>query len=150
MRDAGEVMRWEEEVCIVSGDNRAWPEEPKTVIELWCRSRSGHSSMLLVNGLRPYVEISDTKSEGSSNEPESLSKVSSVRGVQGNPESSGMKLSQDGVVRPHYRVYVRDTTKVRVVRKSLSEQGWRVTSADILFFQRLLLDLDLGPHIAMK
>ena len=150
MRNAGEVMQWGEEVCIVSGDNRAWPEEPKTVIELWCRSRSGHSSMLLVNGLRPYVEISDPKSEGSSDEPESLRNASSVRGVQGEPESSGMKLSQDGVVRPHYRVYVRDTTKVRGVRKSLTEQGWRVTSADILFFQRLLLDLDLGPHIAMK
>ena len=25
-----------------------------------------------------------------------------------------------------------------------------MTSADILFFQRLLLDLDLGPHIAME
>ena len=150
MRNTGEVMQWEEEVCIVSGDNRAWQEEPKTVIELWCRSRSGHSSMLLVNGLRPYVEISDPKSDGGSDEPEFLSKVSSVRGVQGEPESSGMKLSQDGVVRPHYRVYVSDTTKVRGVRKSLSEQGWRVTSADILFFQRLLLDLDLGPHIATK
>ena len=44
--------------------------------------------MLLVNGLRPYLEISDHKSEGSSDEPESLSNVSSVRGVQGEPESS--------------------------------------------------------------
>ena len=116
-------MQWGEEVCIVSGDIRAWPEEPKTVFELWCRSKSGHSSMLLVNGLRPYVEISDPKSEVSLDEPESLRKVSSVRGVQGEPESSGMKLSQDGVVRPHYRVYVNDTTKVRGVRKYCHEEG---------------------------
>ena len=142
-------MRWDEEVCIVSGDNRAWPYEPKTVIELWCRSKAGHSVMLLVNGLRPYVEISDPRSDGSPEDPEFLGNAASVKGVQGNPEPSGMKLSQDGVVRPHYRVYVRDTTKVRGARKALSDQGWTVTSADILFFQRLLLDLDLGPHIRM-
>ena len=140
-------MRWEEDTCIVSGDNRAWPDEPRTVIELWCRSRAGHSTLLLVNGLRPYVEISDPKSDGSPEDPDLLGNVSSVRDVQADPEPSGMKLSQDGVVRPHYRVFVKDTTKVRSVRKALSDSGWRVTSADILFVQRLLLDLDLGPHI---
>ena len=142
-------MSWDDEVCIVSGDNRAWQqgERPSTVIELWCRSRAGHSTLLLVNGLRPYVEISDPKSDGSSGDPEFLGNVSSTRDVQGEPEPTGMKLSQDGVTRPHYRVYVKDTTKVRSVRKALSDSGWRVTSADILFVQRLLLDLDLGPHI---
>jgi len=140
-------VRWEEDTCIVSGDNRAWPDEPRTVIELWCRSRAGHSTLLLVNGLRPYVEISDPKSDGSPEDPDLLGNVSSVRDVQADPEPSGMKLSQDGVVRPHYRVFVKDTTKVRSVRKALSDSGWRVTSADILFVQRLLLDLDLGPHI---
>ena len=142
-------MQWSEEVCIVSGDNRAWPDEPNTVIELWCRAKSGHSVLLLVNGLRPYVEISDPKSDDTSQEPDLLGNATSVKGAYGDPESSGMKLSQDGVTRPHYRIYVRDTTKVRGVRKSLSDQGWTVTSADILFFQRLLLDLDLGPHIMM-
>mgnify|MGYP001163975398 CR=1 FL=1 len=145
-------MRWEEDTCIVSGDNRAWQQgdEPRTVIELWCRSRAGHSTLLLVNGLRPYVEISDPKSDGSPEDPEFLGNVSSVRDVQADPEPSGMKLSQDGVVRPHYRVFVKDTRKVRSVRKALSDSGWRVTSADILFVQRLLLDLDLGPHIRMR
>ena len=58
-------MQWNEDVCIVSGDNRAWQDggEPKTVIELWCRSRSGHSTLLLVNGLKPYVEISDPSTD---------------------------------------------------------------------------------------
>ena len=143
-------MQWDEEFCIVSGDNRAWPDEPRTVIELWCRSKAGHSALLLVNGLRPYVEISDPTSDSSSGDPEFLANATSVKGVQGDPEPSGMKLSQDGVVRPHYRIYVRDTTKVRGARKSLSDQGWTVTSADILFFQRLLLDRDLGPHIRAR
>ncbi len=142
-------MRWEEDTCIVAGDNRAWQQgdESGTVIELWCRSRAGHSTLLLVNGLRPYVEISDPKSDGGPEDPEFLGNVAAVRDVQGGPAPSGMKVSQDGVVRPHYRVFVKDTTKVRSVRKALSDSGWRVTSADILFVQRLLLDLDLGPHI---
>ena len=146
-------MVWEEEACIVSGDNRAWEQNgsSRTVIELWCRSKSGHSILALVNGLKPYVEISNPKSERQDYEAnEILHAVSKVRGVEGNPELNGVKLSQDGVERPHYRVYVKDTTKVRSVRKSLSEAGWKVTSADILFVQRLLLDLDIGPHIKLS
>ena len=147
----GDFMQWDEDVCIVSGDNRDWQDgdEPRTVIELWCRSRAGHSTLLLVNGLSPYVEISDPSTdESSSGSNLSLGRVAETNGVRGEPEPSGMKLStMDGRVRPHYRVHVRGTTKVRGVRKALSEFGWTVTSADILFVQRLLLDLDLGPHI---
>jgi len=147
-------MQWNEDVCIVSGDNRAWQDggEPKTVIELWCRSRDGHSTLLLVNGLKPYIEISDPSTDEDSSESKlSLEKVSATKDVRGDPVSNGMKLStRDGKVRPHYRVFVRDTTKVRGVRKALSGIGWTVTSADILFVQRLLLDLDLGPHVRMS
>ena len=143
-------MQWEEERCIVSGDNRAWQHEgePRTVIELWCRSKRGHSLLLLVNGLSPYVEISDPRTNETNKQPSlSLDSVSTIKTVQGKPESIGLKLSQDGVIRPHYRIYVRDTRFVRSVRKNLEEFGWTVTSADIPFFQRLLLDCDLGPHI---
>ena len=58
-------MRWNDDVCIVSGDNRAWQDgdNPKTAIELWCRSRSGHSVLVIVNGLRPYLEISDPSTD---------------------------------------------------------------------------------------
>ena len=147
-------MQWCEEVCIVSGDNRAWEDEgdPKTVIELWCRSRDGHSVLLLVNGLKPYVEISDPSMDEDGNEPNlHLSKVAEHKDVRDEPVPSGSKLStRDGKIRKHYRVFVKDTTKVRGVRKSLSALGWEVTSADILFVQRLLLDLDLGPHIQIK
>jgi len=146
-------VEWEEETCIVAGDNRAWQHggDPRTAIELWCRSRAGHSTLLLVNGLRPYVEISDTRTaDRVSATPLSLAAVPDIREVHGEPEPIGDKLSQDGVKRPHYRVYVRDTRFVRNVRKRLSDSGWSVTSADILFVQRLLLDLDLGPHISTR
>ena len=146
-------MIWEDELCIVSGDNRAWQDgqNSNTVIELWCRSKFGHSVLLLVNGLRPYIEISDPKTDEINDSPSlTLSSVSANKDVQGEPEYIGMKLSQDGTIRPHYKVFLKNTTKVRSVRKILSDQGWIVTSADILFVQRLLLDRDLGPHIKVK
>ena len=53
-------MQWEEEMCIVSGNNRAVDgKPPKTVVELWCRARAGHSVTLLVDGLRPYLVVSE-------------------------------------------------------------------------------------------
>ena len=136
-------MEWKEKVCIVAGDNRAWKNSDghKTAIELWCRSKSGHSTLLIVNGLRPFVEISDCRSEQrAADSPLSLVRVSSMHEVEGL-ENLGEKLSQDGLQRVHYRVFVRDTRFVRSVRKRLSESGWTVTSADILFVQRLMLDL---------
>ncbi|MBU38207.1 MAG: hypothetical protein CMA59_01635, partial [Euryarchaeota archaeon] len=126
-------MQWNEDVCIVSGDNRAWQDEDesKTVIELWCRTRAGHSALLLVNGLKPYVEISDPSTDEALPTPNlSLERVTDTKDVRSEPEPSGMKLStRDGRVRPHYKVFVRDTTKVRGVRKALSGLGWTVTSA---------------------
>ena len=44
---------------------------------------------------------------------------------------------------------VRDTTVVSRLRERL-RGDWRVTSADIQFHKRLMLDLDLGPHISAK
>ena len=100
-------MIWEDELCIVSGDNRAWQDgqNSNTVIELWCRSKFGHSVLLLVNGLRPYIEISDPKTDEINDSPSlTLSSVSANKDVQGEPEYIGMKLSQDGTIRPHYKV----------------------------------------------
>ena len=51
-------MQWEEEMCIISGDNRAVEGKPhRTTVELWCRTRTGHSVTLLVEGLRPYMVV---------------------------------------------------------------------------------------------
>ncbi len=145
----GADVRWEGEMCIVSGDNRAWGSEggPRTVVELWCRSREGHSVVVLVNGLSPYLEISDKDTIGDESPKRSLDSVAKLSEVVGEPTLLGQKLAKDGKSRNHYRVMVRDTRFVRNLRKRLIDDGWTVTSADILFVQRLLLDLDLGPHV---
>ena len=87
-------MQWNEDVCIVSGDNRAWQDEgePKTVIELWCRTRSGHSALLLVNGLKPYVEISDPSTDETLPTPTlSLERVSDTKDVRSDPCTASQK-----------------------------------------------------------
>ena len=51
-------MQWEEEMCIVSGSYQSLEGKPyRTIVELWCRTRSGHSVTLLVEGLRPYMVV---------------------------------------------------------------------------------------------
>ena len=142
-------MEWREEACIISGDNRALPGNVgKTAIELWCRSKSGHSVLLLVHGLNPYIEISDPKTDNNSEGPSlSLESVSDDWRVIGKPLPLGNKLFE-GKLRPHWRVFVKDTTIVRKLRSDLSSQGWNVTSSDILLVHRLLMDCDLGPHVS--
>ena len=51
-------MRWKGEMCIVSGSYQSVDSKPPTTtVELWCRARAGHSVVLLVEGLRPFLEI---------------------------------------------------------------------------------------------
>ena len=145
-------MAWQEELCIISGDNRSWEQNniSKTVIELWCRSKTGHSVLLLVNGLRPYLEIFDPNTDSDSIKPTlSLDKLNFIKELHGQPERIGNKLFE-GEMKPFWRLYIKDTRYVRNVRERLMKIGWGVTSADILFVQRLLLDCDLGPHIKVK
>jgi DNA polymerase I len=144
-------LEWSEEACIISGDNRALPGNVgKTAIELWCRSKSGHSVLLLVHGLNPYLEISDPKTNSDSISPIlSLESVSEDWRVIGSPLPIGNKL-YEGKEKPHWRVFVKDTTIVRKLRSELSAQGWNVTSSDILLVHRLLMDCDLGPHISFS
>ena len=143
------TLEWREDACIISGDNRAWPGNVgKTAIELWCRSKSGHSVLLLVNGLNPYVEISDPQTNSNSKSPNlSLESISDDWRVVGKPVSLGNKL-YEGKQKPHWRVSVKDTMSVSKLRSELSSIGWDVTSSDILFVHRLLMDCDLGPHIS--
>ena len=145
------TLEWKEEACIISGDNRALPGNVgKTAIELWCRSKSGHSVLLLVHGLNPYIEISDPKTNSNSTSPSlSLESISEDWRVVGPPLLLGNKLYK-GEERPHWRVFVKDTTIVRKLRSELSTQGWDVTSSDILLVHRLLMDCDLGPHISFS
>ena len=58
-------MRWDGEVCIVSGSYQAVASTPpRTVVELWCRAREGHSVVLLVDGLSPFLEIAPSGKAG--------------------------------------------------------------------------------------
>jgi DNA polymerase I len=142
-------MVLEEELCIISGDNRSWENNniPNTVIELWCRSKKGHSVLLLVNGLRPYLEIFDPNTNSDSTKPTiSLEVIEELKEIYGPPVRIENKLFE-GKMKPFWRIYIKDTRYVRNVREKLMKMGWGVTSADILFVQRLLLDCDLGPHI---
>ncbi len=136
---------WRDDLCIVAADNRSWGDS-NTVVELWCRSQRGHSVLLLVNGLRPYIEISPREG-GCSGTDEDIRNVLSLSSVtEICPPVT--KWSSKGDM-PHWRVMARDTTVITRLREVL-KADWTVTSADIQFHKRLLYDLDLGPHITAK
>ena len=142
-------MQWEEEMCIVHGDNRsAGDKPPKTVVELWCRARSGHSVTLLVQGLRPYLVVAQPGRPQPTDQAQSalefLGSMDEV--VEITPLGD---LWTDKGEKPHWKVEVTQPYTVSRLRKRIRDM-WDVTSADILFVQRLLLDCDLGPHILAR
>ena len=142
-------MQWEEEMCIVHGDNRsAGDKPPKTVVELWCRARSGHSVTLLVQGLRPYLVVALP------GRPQPADKAQSALEFLGSMDEIVEitplgDLWTDKGEKPHWKVEVTQPYTVPRLRKRIRDM-WDVTSADILFVQRLLLDCDLGPHILAR
>ncbi len=136
-------MEWEERMCIISGSYQSTDSKPpRTTVELWCRSQAGHSVVLLVNGLRPYFDIA---LRGAPRPGESVN-LDDVRSISEVVEVEGpvTKWTRHGEKR-HWRVYADQPYSVRRLRKKLED--WEVTSADIPFQNRLMLDLDLGPHI---
>ena len=145
-------MGVEEDACIVAASYQSFGTE--TVVELWLRAREGHSTLLLVHGLRPFLEIAVAGKTANlpSDIEEKLEKVRSIKGVTSihNPIEKWTDLG----IKPHWKVEVKQPwmitsgPKIRDSIKALG--GWTVTSADIIFPQRLLLDLDLGPHIRWK
>ena len=147
----GVTLEWSDEACIISGDNLALPGNiSKTAVELWCRSKLGHSVLLLVHGFNPYIEISDPRTNSNSTSPSlSLESVSEDWRVVGPPLSLGNKL-YEGNERPHWRVFFKEDMMKSKLRSELSAQGWDVTSSDIFLVHRLLMDCDLGPHISFS
>ena len=143
-------MQWEEEMCIISGSYRSGEgKPPRTTVELWCRARSGHSVTLLVNGLRPYVVIALPGKPSPASEANSALDYLRSRDWAVNVSPIGDKWTQDGI-KPHWKVEVPQPWMITSgpnIRKILKE-SWEVSSADILFERRLLLDYDLGPHIS--
>jgi len=143
-------MQWEEEMCIVSGSYQSGEGRPhRTTVELWCRARSGHSVTLLVNGLRPYVVIALPGKPRPASEADSA--LDYLRSMDWAVDVTpiGDKWTPDGD-KPHWKVEVPQPwmiTRGPNIRKTLQE-SWEVSSADILFERRLLLDYDLGPHIS--
>ena len=142
-------MQWEEEMCIVSGSYQSVDGRPqRTVVELWCRSRSGHSVTLLVEGLRPYMVVAQPGRPQPASQAESG--LDFLRGMDEVVEITpiGDKWTPVGE-KPHWRVDVTQPYVVPRIRKRIQD-SWEVTSADIVFVQRLLLDCDLGPHITAR
>jgi DNA polymerase I len=140
-------MPAEEEACIVAGSYQSHGAE--TVVELWLRAREGHSTLLLVHGLRPFLEIAIPGKDAQvpADIEARLAAVLSIRDVTRvhDPVDKWTDLG----VKPHWKIEVRQPFTVPKIRDALKIE-WEVSSADIIFPQRLLLDLDLGPHIAWK
>ncbi len=142
-------MQWEEEMCIVSGSYQSSEGKThKTTVELWCRARAGHSVTLLVEGLRPYLVVAQP------GRPQPASDAASMLDFLGSMEEVveitpiGDKWTPMGD-KPHWRVEVTQPYVVPRLRRRIQD-SWDVTSADVLFVQRLLLDCDLGPHILAR
>ncbi|MBT4058891.1 MAG: hypothetical protein HOE69_01095 [Euryarchaeota archaeon] len=138
------------ESCVVEGHYKGRDTEsgPETVIELWCRDRQGHSVLLLVTGVRPWLEISLRGRPSSLENIDSL--LDSVRSLKGVSKvcDSVDKWSAMGV-KPHWRVEVGQPWEVPKLRKSL-ETDWALSNADIPFINRFFIEYDLGPHITAE
>ena len=146
------AVRANVECCVVQGSyrSRAGEEGPETVVELWCRAREGHSVLLLVHGMRPYLEIA-VPGRPTAELPEDIEqRLERVRQTNGvtrvhEPQEKWTELG----TKPHWRVEITQpwamTTGPRVREKL--EADWETTSADIVFVNRLFYDNDVGPHI---
>ena len=105
---------------------------------------------LIVRGLRPYLEIALPGAAADAAAVSDAEVERMLTNALAQPEVVSIgepveKWTEDGVKR-HWRVEVTQPFKVKDVRRPLGEI-WDVSSADIVFPQRLLLDADLGPHI---
>ena len=117
-----------------------------TVVEVFGRTSEGLSVVLLVHGMRPWLEVSRPGPPQPINtvEIERLRGVKHVVDVQGPVD----KLTEQGV-KPVWRLYVEQPFLVPRVRDALDGR-WLTYSSDIVFGQRLLLDRNLGLHIGVK
>ena len=127
-------------------------KKPRSTIELWVRTRAGHSALILVNGLRPWLEISipgicDDPNELPVDLEHRLQRVSELEEVDRIHEPE-LKWTDLGV-KLHWKVEVNQPYLVPRLREKLSEDNWQLTAADIIFQRRFFFDGDLGPHISV-
>ena len=138
------------ESCVVKGSYiMDSPSRNDTVIELWCRAKEGHSVLLLVTGMNPWLEISIPGRPSTNNEIENLlEQVSLIKGVTKIHDSVD-KWTRMGI-KPHWKVDIKRpwmmTDSRHQIRNKLSGD-WELTNADIPFVNRLFMDNDIGPHI---
>lgn len=141
------------EACVVNTSymGRDGKNGPETVIELWCRAKEGHSVVVLVTGVRPWLEVSlPGRPQMPADIDSRLNSVASLKGVS-KVKPVGEKWTALGY-KPHWRVEVEQPWMVSSgpnVRKQL-EADWTISSGDIPFTNRLFLDNDIGPHISAE
>ena len=127
--------------------------EPLTVVELFGRMDDGRSVCVLVHGQRPTFEIApigewkvgDTVPVFLTDRLDSVRLMEHVVSVSEHRE----KWTELGV-RPVWTVEAEQPFHVPQLRKTLQAQSWRVFSGDIPFVNRLLLDGNLGMHVAFE
>ena len=127
--------------------------EPATVVELFGRMDDGRSVCVLVHGQRPTFEIAPIGEWklGDAVPVFLEDRLASVRAMEHVVSVSDHveKWTELGV-RPVWTVEAEQPFHVPQLRKTLQAQSWRVFSGDIPFVNRLLLDGDLGMHIAFE
>jgi len=128
-------------------------DSPVTTIELWVRTRGGHSAVVLVDGLRPWVEISVP---GICEDPNSLPAdlAHRLERVLAHDEVTRLHEPElkwtDLGVKLHWRVEVTQPYVVPRLREKLAKENWQLTAADIVFDRRFFLDADLGTHLSIE
>lgn len=151
-------MQTEIDCAIVTGRYHSTTADdgPITTIELWGRSREGHSVVLLVGGIRPFIEIS---LPGNCADPEDLPDDIERR-LKAVADDEDVTFIHPPVTKwtdlgekKHWRVEVSQPYVVPRLRERLTGSdmhNWIMTSADILFQNRFFLNSDLGPHLTAK
>ena len=128
-------------------------DSPATTIELWVRTRDGHSAVILVDGLRPWMEISVP---GICEDPNSLPADLEHRLERVLEHDEVTRLHEpelkwtDLGVKLHWKVEVTQPYVVPRLREKLAKENWQLTAADILFERRFFLDADLGTHLTIE
>ena len=145
--------RWEGRVGVICSRYRSIGEGAtgSTVVELFGRAASGESVCVLVHGLRPHIEVAPIGRWSSGLDvPEALLEAAArLKGREQVREVSGPELRwTDLGWKPVWRVEVHQPFMVPELRRAL-EGAWSLFAADIPFTNRLLLEADLGMHVAV-
>ena len=106
---------WEDELCIISADNRSWGDST-LLLSCGADRKTDTQHLFSSMGMRPYIEISPMKGgrEGSQTDIQDVLNLSSVTEIL----PPVIKWTSRGE-KPHWRVMVRDTTVVSRLRDQL-------------------------------